>query len=74
MPAPLPVARALLDAARDLSAELEAMRFGAPVAHVRDPWRSDWAPYEASVRRYGATRKRIAISLISKGMRRPPVP
>jgi single-strand selective monofunctional uracil DNA glycosylase len=67
MPAPLPVARALLDAARDLSAELEAMRFGPPVAHVLDPLRYAWAPYEAYVRRYGATRKRIVLLGMNPG-------
>ncbi|MFM1990016.1 MAG: hypothetical protein RJA99_2973 [Pseudomonadota bacterium] len=67
MPAPSPVARALLDAARDLSAELAPLRFGPPVAHVYDPLQYAWAPYEAYVRRYGATRKRIVLLGMNPG-------
>lgn len=67
MPAPRPVDRALLDAARDLSAELAPLRFGPPVAHVYDPLRYAWAPYEAYVRRYGATRKRIVLLGMNPG-------
>jgi single-strand selective monofunctional uracil DNA glycosylase len=52
------VAIGLLDAARELSATLATLRFAAPVAHVYDPHRHAWAPFEVYVRRFGARRKR----------------
>jgi single-strand selective monofunctional uracil DNA glycosylase len=67
MPAAPPVADALLDAARDLSRTLAPLRFSPPVAHVYDPLRYAWAPYEAYVRRYGATRKRIVLLGMNPG-------
>lgn len=66
MPA-IDAADALLDAARRLSAELTALRFPAPVAHVYDPLQYAWAPYEAYVRRYGATRKRVVLLGMNPG-------
>jgi single-strand selective monofunctional uracil DNA glycosylase len=62
-----PVARALLDAAADLTAALSALRFSPPVAHVYDPLGYAWAPYEQYVRRYGATRKRIVLLGMNPG-------
>jgi len=62
-----PVARALLDAARDLSDALAPLRFSPPVAHVYDPLQYAWAPYEAYVRRYGATPKRIVMLGMNPG-------
>lgn len=67
MPAPTVVARQLLDAARDLSSELAGLAFAPPVAHVYDPLRYAWAPYEQYVRRYGATRKRIVLLGMNPG-------
>jgi single-strand selective monofunctional uracil DNA glycosylase len=67
LPAASPVARALLEAARDLSAELAPLRFAAPVAHVYDPLQYAWAPYEAYVRRYGDSRKRIVLLGMNPG-------
>jgi single-strand selective monofunctional uracil DNA glycosylase len=66
-PPPTPTAQALLDAARELSASLAALRFGPPVAHVYDPLTYAWAPYEAYVRRYGATTKRIVLLGMNPG-------
>jgi single-strand selective monofunctional uracil DNA glycosylase len=70
MPAPppaTPVARALLDAARDLSAELAPLRFSPPVAHVYDPLQYAWAPYEAYVRRFGGSARRIVLLGMNPG-------
>lgn len=66
-PAPTPVAQALLDAARELSASLASLRFAPPVAHVYDPLTYAWAPYEAYVRRFGAQRKRIVLLGMNPG-------
>ncbi|HYF58399.1 MAG TPA: uracil-DNA glycosylase family protein [Burkholderiaceae bacterium] len=61
------VAEELLDAARELSRALAPLRFAPPVAHVYDPLRYAWAPYEAYVRRYGAGRKRIVLLGMNPG-------
>lgn len=60
-------APALLDAARELSAALAPLRFAPPVAHVYDPLRYAWAPYEQYVRRYGATPKRLVLLGMNPG-------
>lgn len=61
------VARALLDAARTLSDALAPLSFAPPVAHVYDPLRYAWAPHEAYVRRFGASRKRIVLLGMNPG-------
>jgi single-strand selective monofunctional uracil DNA glycosylase len=53
---------AMLDAARTLSAELAQLRFPPPVAHVYDPHRYAWAPYEQYVTRYGKPPSRSCCS------------
>jgi single-strand selective monofunctional uracil DNA glycosylase len=60
-------ARALLDAARTLSQALAKLEFPPPVAHVYDPHRYAWAPYEAYVTRYGAGTKRIMLLGMNPG-------
>ena len=54
-------ARALLDAAHELSQALAKLEFPTPVAHVYDPHRYAWAPYEGYVTRYGAGRKQVVL-------------
>lgn len=53
------VADALIDAARALSDEVGAMRFGAPVSHVYNPLEYAWAVHEAYLRRFGASTRRV---------------
>jgi single-strand selective monofunctional uracil DNA glycosylase len=60
-------ATVLLGAARELSRALAQLRFPAPVAHVYDPHRYAWAPYEAYVTRYGAGRKRVVLLGMNPG-------
>ena len=60
-------ATVLLDRASELSRALGNLRFPAPVAHVYDPHRYAWAPYEAYVKRYGATRKRVVLLGMNPG-------
>jgi single-strand selective monofunctional uracil DNA glycosylase len=67
MPADPPVVRALLEAARDLSASLAPLRFAAPVAHVYDPLRYAWAPYEAYVRRFATGPRRLVLLGMNPG-------
>jgi single-strand selective monofunctional uracil DNA glycosylase len=67
LPDATPIADALLEAARALSARLAQMRFAPPVAHVYDPLAYAWAPYEQYVRRYGASRKRVVLLGMNPG-------
>jgi single-strand selective monofunctional uracil DNA glycosylase len=62
-----PIAKALLSAGRELSRSLAALRFAPPIAHVYDPLEYAWAPYEAYVQRYGATRKRVVLLGMNPG-------
>jgi len=62
-----PVARQLLHAARELSQQLATLRFAPPITHVLDPLQYAWAPYEAYVTRYGATRKRVVLLGMNPG-------
>jgi single-strand selective monofunctional uracil DNA glycosylase len=60
-------ASALLDAARILSRALDKLEFPPPVAHVYDPHRYAWAPYEAYVTKYGEGRKRAVLLGMNPG-------
>ena len=62
-----PIADQLLAAARELSDTLAALRFAPPVAHVNNPLQYAFAPYQAYVERYGATRKRIVLLGMNPG-------
>lgn len=62
-----PVARQLVAAARELSHTLASLRFAPPVAHVYDPLQYAFAPYQAYVERYGATRKRVVLLGMNPG-------
>jgi single-strand selective monofunctional uracil DNA glycosylase len=57
----------LAAAARELSRSLARLRFAPPIAHVYDPLQYAWAPYEAYVNRYGATRKRVVLLGMNPG-------
>ena len=57
----------LLDAARKLSAELAQLAFPAPIAHVYDPHRYAWAPYEQYVARYGKPPKQVVLLGMNPG-------
>jgi single-strand selective monofunctional uracil DNA glycosylase len=62
-----PIAQQLLAAACELSRALAELRFPPPIAHVYDPLQYAWAPYEAYVTRYGATRKRVVLLGMNPG-------
>ena len=57
----------LLAAAQMLTRTLAPLRFAPPVAHVYDPLQYAWAGYEAYVRRYGATPKRVVLLGMNPG-------
>lgn len=67
MPDSNSVAEVLLCAARELSDELACLRFAAPVAHVYDPLRYAWAPYEAYVRRHVTGPRRLVLLGMNPG-------
>jgi single-strand selective monofunctional uracil DNA glycosylase len=62
-----PVAQRLLAAGRALTGSLAGLRFPPPVAHVYDPLQYAWAPYEAYVTRYAASRKRVVLLGMNPG-------
>jgi single-strand selective monofunctional uracil DNA glycosylase len=62
-----PIAQQLLSAGRELSRSLSALRFAPPIVHVYNPLQYAWAPYEAYVKRYGATRKRVVLVGMNPG-------
>ncbi len=49
----------LIDAAQELCAEVEKMRFAPPVTHVYNPLLYAWKGHEMYLRRFGRTRKDI---------------
>ena len=57
----------MLDAARKLSADLARLEFPPPVAHVYDPHRYAWAPYEQYITRYGKPPKRAVLLGMNPG-------
>lgn len=61
------IAQALIDAARELSAEVEALTFAAPVTHRYNPLTYAWAAHELYLRRYGASRKKIVFIGMNPG-------
>jgi single-strand selective monofunctional uracil DNA glycosylase len=67
MPVSTGVATELLDAARDLSDRLAPLRFSPPVAHVYDPSRYAWAPYEAYLRRFVTGPRRVVLLGMNPG-------
>ena len=56
---PSPSTEALIAAARRLRAETSRLRFRAPVTHVYNPLVYAWTPYEAYLRKFSTTRKRV---------------
>ena len=67
MSAPHPTAQALIDAARRLSARVDALSFAPPVSHVYNPLDYAWAPHEKYLRRYGAGQKRVVFLGMNPG-------
>jgi len=67
MSQPNPTAQALIDAARRLSAKVDALSFAPPVSHVYNPLDYAWAPHEKYLRRYGAGKKRIVFLGMNPG-------
>jgi single-strand selective monofunctional uracil DNA glycosylase len=62
-----PITEALITAARRLRAETSRLEFGPPVAHVYNPLAYAWAPYEAYLRKFSATPKRIVFLGMNPG-------
>jgi len=58
---------ALIDAARELSATIDRLRFGAPVSHVYNPLDYAWTVHEAYLRRFGAAPKRVIFMGMNPG-------
>ena len=61
------ITAALIAAARRLRAETHRLKFRLPVAYVYNPLVYAWAPYEAYLRNFSATRKRIVFLGMNPG-------
>ena len=57
----------LIRIARQLSAELQALRFGPPVTHVYDPLDYARAPHERYLRTYGAGTREVVLLGMNPG-------
>ena len=53
------VAAALIAAARELSARVDALAFAPPVSHIYNPLAYAWEPHELYLRRYAAGHKKL---------------
>lgn len=60
-------AQTLIDAARELSAAVDALPFGAPVTHVYNPLDYAWAVHRRYLETYGAGRKRVVFVGMNPG-------
>jgi len=61
------IATQLVDAAQALSAQVDAMRFAAPVSHVYNPLDYAWPVHRAYLERFGASRKRVVFLGMNPG-------
>lgn len=60
-------AQPLIDAARSLSARVDAMRFAPPVSHVYNPLDYAWAVHQRYLERFGSGRKRVVFVGMNPG-------
>jgi single-strand selective monofunctional uracil DNA glycosylase len=61
------IAEQLIAAARTLSAQVDEMRFAAPISHVYNPLDYAWAPQEQYLRRYGNSAKKVMLVGMNPG-------
>ncbi|MHB8522645.1 MAG: uracil-DNA glycosylase family protein [Limisphaerales bacterium] len=61
------IADALVQAARELSAGVDRLKFPPPVTHVYNPLTYAWPVHEAYLRRYGHSRKRVVFLGMNPG-------
>jgi single-strand selective monofunctional uracil DNA glycosylase len=57
----------LIQAARQLSSEVDALKFSAPVTHTLNPLDYAWAPHEAYLRKFGDGKKRVIFMGMNPG-------
>jgi len=56
---PAVTSQQLLAAARELSAQVDRLKFQPPVTHVSNPLDYAWAPHELYLQKYGGSKKRV---------------
>lgn len=57
----------LLRAAKNLNRDVQPLKFGPPVTHIYNPLVYAWAPYEAYLRRFAASQKRVVFLGMNPG-------
>ena len=60
-------ADALVAAARELSEQVDSLRFSAPVSHIYNPLDYAWQAHERYLRRFGASRKTVVFIGMNPG-------
>ena len=61
------IAATLIDAARELSREVGALRFSPPVSHCYNPLEYAWAPHEQYLRRFATGRRKVVFVGMNPG-------
>src|SRR5947209_8103002 len=61
------ISKQLIRAAKTLRAEMEGLKFAAPVSHVYNPLGYAWSGHEAYLREYGNSRKRVVFLGMNPG-------
>lgn len=59
--------RQLIQAARELSGQVDRLQFAEPVTHIYNPLDYAWAAHEEYLRRYGNSRKRVVFLGMNPG-------
>jgi single-strand selective monofunctional uracil DNA glycosylase len=62
-----PVSKQLIAAARELSAQVDRLRFRPPVTHTYNPLTYAWPAHEEYLRRYGRSHKRVVFLGMNPG-------
>ncbi len=66
-PIPSTESKQLIAAARELSAQVEQLRFRTPVTHTYNPLTYAWPAHEVYLRRFGGSRKRVVFLGMNAG-------
>ena len=64
---PANISKQLIAAARELSSQVERLKFRPPVTHVYNPLDYAWAAHEEYLRRFGNSRKRVVFLGMNPG-------
>jgi len=61
------ISRQLIAAARELAAQVDSLKFGAPVTHIYNPLDYAWPAHEMYLRKFGSSKKRVVFLGMNPG-------